>query len=68
MPSDIIQDPAKTHPAGIHSVEHVGRRDVSMGDAECDGVERDLEQNVHLPLGILLERHLQFLSADEPVI
>ena len=43
MSSDIIQDLAKPNPAGIHSVQYVGRSDISVDNPECDGIERDLK-------------------------
>lgn len=57
MSSDIIQDPAETHPAGVHSAQYVGGSDVGVGNAESNGIERDLENNARLPLLIPLERH-----------
>lgn len=39
----IIHDPAKADPAGIHSIQYVGRRNVGMQDPDSDGTEGDLE-------------------------
>lgn len=38
----IIHDPAKADPAGIHSVQYVGRCDVSVRDPDSDCTEGDL--------------------------
>lgn len=39
----LIHNPAKANPAGIHSVQYVGRCNISMHDPDGDCIEGDLE-------------------------
>ncbi|KAL0603545.1 hypothetical protein AAY473_025541 [Plecturocebus cupreus] len=41
--SDVILDLAKTNPAGIHSIQYMGRGDIRVGNPECNCIKRDLE-------------------------